>query len=124
MNIRAIKIDPIQQQITEYLWKNTEDFEELYKEIGNGCRTIQVTPYDQNNVLLCDEDGRIKPVKGAFVIMDHPETYFMNLIIAGIAFIVGVGNGDDFGDATIGVETVGQAIAWYDKDACAELQLY
>ena len=121
MNIKAIKIDPIQQQITEYLWKNTEDFEELYREIGNGCRTIQVVPYDHKNVLLCDEEGRIKRVEGAFVIMESPELP-MNLIIAGIAFIVGVGNGDDFGDATVGVDNVG--LAWYDKDACAELQLY
>lgn len=53
--------------------------------------------------------------------MESPELP-MNLIIAGIAFIVGVGNGDDFGDATVGVDDVG--LAWYDKDACAELQLY
>ena len=121
MNIKAIKIDPIKQQITEYLWKNTENFEELYKEIGSGCRTIQVVRFDRENVLLCDEDGRIKQIKGAFIIDTHN---IKNLIIAGIAFVVGVGNGDDFGDATVGVETVGHEIAWYPKRACAGLQLY
>ena len=121
MNIRAIKIDPIKWQITEYLWKNTDDFEELYKEIGNGCRTIQVIPYSKGNALLCDEDGRIKRVEGAFRI-DSP--LYDGQIIAGIAFIVGVGNGDDFGDATIGVETLEHQISWYLKRSCAKLQLY
>lgn len=117
MSIRTIKIDPIQQQITEYLWKNTEDFEELYKEIGNGCRTIQVVPYSKGNALLCDEDGRIKRVEGAFRI-DSP--LYDGQIIAGIAFE----NGDDFGDATVGVETLEHQISWYMKRSCAELQLY
>ena len=121
MNIKAIKIDPIQQQITEYLWKETGNFEELYREIGNGCRTIQVVPYDGENVMLCDEDGRIKQIEGAFIVK---ERIARGVVIAGIAFIVGVGNGDDFGDASIGVETMQQEIVWYPKERCAELQFY
>lgn len=114
--IKAIKIDPIKQQVEAYEWKNTEDFQELYGVIG--CRTVQVVRFDNNNFVLCDEEGRLKEIEGAF------RCLFSRTIIVGIGVVVGIGETEDFANTTIGVEDVIARIRWIAKEDCASLKVF
>ncbi len=87
--MRAVKIDPVSRTITEInLTKNPNNtLQELYGIIG--CDFVELVQIDRNMVLICDEEGKCKDVKGAFSFIGW------GTVIAGTAIILG-GNGNRF----------------------------
>lgn len=87
--MRAIKIDPVAKTVTEIDVKNpNRSLQEFYDLIG--CDLVELVELDRGIVMVCDEEGKLKPVAGAF-------TFFCNeqLVIAGTAVILG-GDGNRF----------------------------
>ena len=87
--MRAVKIDPVSRTVTEInLKKNPNNtLQELYEVIG--CDLVELVQIDQDMVLICDEEGKCKDVKGAFTFSGW------GTAIAGTAIILG-GSGDRF----------------------------
>ena len=87
--MRAVKIDPINRTVTEIdLKKNPNNtLQELYEIIG--CDLVELVQIDRDMVMVCDEEGKRKDVRGAFTFIGS------GIIIAGTAIILG-GNGNRF----------------------------
>ena len=87
--MRAIKIDPVSRTVTEVdLKKNpNRTFEELYEIIG--CDLVELVQIDADMVMVCDEEGKCKTVRGAFTFIGS------GMVIAGTAIILG-GNSNKF----------------------------
>ena len=87
--MRAIKIDPVAKTITEIeLTQNpNETLQELYDLIG--CDLVQLVQLDRGIVMVVDEEGRLKEIKGGFTFIGW-ET-----VIAGTAIVLG-GNASRF----------------------------
>ena len=87
--MRAIKIDPVAKAVTEIDVKNpNRSLQEFYDIIG--CDLVQLVELDRDIVMVCDEEGKLKPVAGAFAFFGNED-----LVIAGTAVILG-GNADRF----------------------------
>src|SRR5574344_2226119 len=94
--MRAIKIDPAAKTITEIeLKRSNQSLQDFYDLIG--CDLVQLIELDRGIILVCDEEGKLKPIAGAF-------TFFGNedLVIAGTAVILG-GNANRFGKLHEGI---------------------
>lgn len=87
--MRAIKIDPTAKTVTEInLKKNpNETFDELYELIG--CDLVQLVELDDGFILVCDEEGKLKTITGAFTFLGW------GTVIAGTAIVLG-GNASRF----------------------------
>ena len=87
--MRAVKIDPVCRTVTEInLAKNpNHTLDELYNIIG--CDLVELVQIDADMVMVCDEEGKCKEVRGAFTFIGS------GMIIAGTAIILG-GNGNLF----------------------------
>ena len=87
--MRAIKMDPVAKTITEIeLARNpNETLKELYNLIG--CDLVELVPIDRDMVLICDEEGKHKEIKGGFTFLGW------GTVIAGTAIILG-GSGHKF----------------------------
>ena len=85
--MRAVKIDPVSRTVTEInLKKNPNNTQqELYEIIG--CDLVELVQIDRDMVLICDEEGKCKAIRGAFTFIGS------GIIIAGTAISLG-GNGD------------------------------
>ena len=81
--MRAVKIDPVSQTITEInLAKNpNRTLEELYEIIG--CELVELVQIDADMVMVCDEEGKCKTIQGAFTFIGW------GTVIAGTAIILG-----------------------------------
>jgi hypothetical protein len=82
--MRAVKIDPVSRTVTEInLTQNpNKTFDEIYSIIG--CNLVQMVYLDAEIVMLCDEEGRLKPIQGAFNFLGNED-----MVIAGTAVILG-----------------------------------
>ena len=82
--MRAVEIDPVAKTVTEInLTQNpNKTLAEIYQRIG--CELVEMVCIDEDMVLICDEEGRLKDFKGAFTFMAS------DLIIAGKAIVLGV----------------------------------
>ena len=87
--MRAVKIDPISRMVTEInLKKNPNNtLQELYEIIG--CDLVELVQIDRDMIMVVDEEGKCKDVRGAFTFIGW------GTIIAGTAIILG-GSGDRF----------------------------
>ena len=87
--MRAVKIDPVNRSVTEInLKKNPNStLQELYEIIG--CDLVELVQIDRDMVMVVDEEGKCKDVKGAFTFIGW------GTVIAGTAIILG-GSGDRF----------------------------
>ena len=87
--MRAVKIDPVSRTVMEVdLKKNpNRTLDELYEIIGFAL--VELVQIDADMVMVCDEEGRRKDVRGAFTFIGS------GIIIAGTAIILG-GNGNRF----------------------------
>ena len=87
--MRAVKIDPVSRTVTEIeLAKNpNRTLEELYSIIG--CDLVELVQIDRDMVMVVDEEGKCKDVRGAFTFIGW------GTVIAGTAIILG-GSGDRF----------------------------
>ena len=87
--MRSVKINPVSGTVTEInLKKNPNNtLQELYGIIG--CDLVELVQIDQDMVMVVDEEGKCKNVKGAFTFIGW------GTIIAGTAIILG-GNGNRF----------------------------
>ena len=87
--MRAVKIDPVSRTVSEInLKKNPNNtLQELYEIIG--CDLVELVQIDRDMVLICDEEGKCKDVRGAFTFIGW------GTVIAGTAIILG-GSGDRF----------------------------
>ena len=80
--MRGIKIDPIARTITEVDVKSpNSSLQSLYELIG--CNLVEIVQIDREMVLVCDEEGKLKTIEGAFTF------YGSDLVIAGTAIILG-----------------------------------
>ena len=87
--IRAVKIDPVTRTVTEIdLKKNpNRTLQELYEIIG--CDLVELVQIDRDMVMVVDEEGKCKDVRGAFTFIGW------GTVIAGTAIILG-GSGERF----------------------------
>lgn len=87
--MRAVKIDPVSRTVTEInLKKNPNStLQELYSIIG--CDLVELIQIDEDMVMVVDEEGKCKDVRGAFTFIGS------GMIIAGTAIILG-GSGERF----------------------------
>ena len=87
--MRAIKIDPVAKTITEIELAQdpNKNLKELYKLIG--CDLVELVQIDRDMVLICDEEGKLKEIKGDFTFLGW------GTVIAGTAIILG-GSGHKF----------------------------
>ena len=72
--MRAVKINPVSRTVTEInLKKNPNNtLQELYEIIG--CDLVALVQIDRDMVMIVDEEGKCKGVKGAFTFIgrhDH-----------------------------------------------------
>lgn len=81
--MRAVKIDPVSRTVTEInLTQNpNETLQELYDIIG--CDLVQLVQLDRGIVMVVDEEGRLKEIKGGFTFIGW-ET-----VIAGTGIVLG-----------------------------------
>ena len=65
--MRAVKIDPVSRMVTEInLKKNLNSpLQERYEIIG--CDLVELVQIDRDMVLICDEEGKCKDVRGAYL---------------------------------------------------------
>ena len=85
--MRAVLIDPESRNITETdLKRPNESLQEFYDLIGTD--TVEIVKIDREIDMVIDEDGRLKPIKGAFKFFGID-----NLWIAGKAVIIGESKG-------------------------------
>ena len=104
-NMRAIKINPTDRTIEEIDVPNpNKSLQGLYDIIG--CDLVQLIELDRGITLVCDEEGKLKPITGAF-------TFFGNedLVIAGTAVILG-GNANRFGKLHEGIASFEKIVEW------------
>ena len=88
--MRGIKINPTARTIEEVDVPNPNNsLQGLYDLIG--CDLVQLIELDRGIILVCDEEGKLKPVTGAFTFYGNEQ-----LVIAGTAVILG-GNANRFG---------------------------
>lgn len=81
--MRAILIDPVEKKIEEIDVKNgNKSLQEFYDIIG--CDLVEMIYLDRNIVMVIDEEGRLKDIKGAFKFLGCDD-----LIIAGKAVVMG-----------------------------------
>ena len=87
--MRAVKINPVSRTVTEIdLKKNPNNtLQELYEIIG--CDLVELIQIDADMVMVVDEEGKCKDVRGAFTFIGW------GTVIAGTAIILG-GSGDRF----------------------------
>ena len=81
--MRAIKIDPVEKTVSEIELTTdpNRSLDELYRLIG--CDLVQLVQLDRGIVLVCDEEARLKPIRGAF-------TFFgTGMVIAGTGIVLG-----------------------------------
>ena len=81
--MRAILIDPVEKTIEEIDMKSpNKSLQEFYDIIG--CDLVEFVYLDRNIVMVIDEEGRLKDIKGAFKFLGCDD-----LIIAGKAVVLG-----------------------------------
>lgn len=81
--MRAILIDPVEKTIEEIDVKNpNKSLQEFYDIIG--CNLVEMVYLDRNIVMVIDEEGRLKDIKGAFKFLGCDD-----LVIAGKAVVIG-----------------------------------
>ena len=87
--MRAVKIDPVSRTVTEInLKKNPNNtLQELYEIIE--CDLVELVQIDRDMVMVVDEEGKCKDVRGAFTFIGW------GTVIAGTAIILG-GSGERF----------------------------
>ena len=87
--MRAVKIDPASRTVTEIdLKKNpNRTLDELYEIIG--CDLVELVELDRGIIMVVDEEGKCKDVRGAFTFIGW------GTVIAGTAIILG-GSGERF----------------------------
>ena len=106
-NMRGIKINPADRTITEVDVPNpNKSLQGLYDLIG--CDLVQLVELDRGIILCCDEEGKLKPVNGAFTFFGNEE-----LVIAGNAVILG-GDADRFGKLHENIASFEQIVEWVD----------
>ena len=81
--MRTVKIDPVSRTVTEInLKKNPNStLQELYEIIG--CYLVELVQIDRDMVMVVDEEGKCKTVRGAFTFIGS------GMVIAGTAIILG-----------------------------------
>lgn len=81
--MRAVKIDPVNRTVTEInLTQNpNKTLQELYDIIG--CDLVQLVQLDRGIVMVVDDEGKCKDIKGGFTFIGW-ET-----VIAGTGIILG-----------------------------------
>ena len=81
--MRAVKIDPTSRTVTEIdLKKNpNRTLDELYEIIG--CDLVELIQLDRGIIMVVDEEGKCKTVRGAFTFIGW------GTVIAGTAVILG-----------------------------------
>jgi len=114
-NMRGIKINPADRTITEVDVPNpNESLQGLYDLIG--CDLVQLVELDRGIILCCDEEGKLKPVTGAFTFFGNEE-----LVIAGNAVILG-GDAGRFGKLHENITSFEQIVEWVDPGDVPEPQ--
>ena len=84
--MRAILIDPETKNISEITLKRLiESLQEFYDLIGTN--TVEIVKIDKEIDMVIDEEGRLKPIKGAFRFFGITDLWF-----AGKAVIIGEKN--------------------------------
>ena len=87
--MRAVKIDPISRMVMEInLKKNPNNTPQEFYEII-GCDLVELVQIDWDMVMVVNEEGKCKDVKGAFTFIGW------DTVITGTAIILG-GSGDRF----------------------------
>jgi len=105
--MRGIKINPADRTITEVDVPNpNKSLQGLYGLIG--CDLVQLVELDRGIILCCDEEGKLKPVTGAFTFFGNEE-----LVIAGNAVILG-GDASRFGKLHENIASFEQIVEWVD----------
>ena len=103
--MRAIKIDPVEKTVSEIelAVDPNKSLDELYRLIG--CDLVQLVQLDRGIVLVCDEEARLKPIRGAFTF------YGTGMVIAGTGIVLG-GNGNRLQPLREGKRTFDLITAW------------
>ena len=105
--MRAVKIDPVSRTVTEInLKKNPNNtLQELYEIIS--CDLVELVQIDRDMVMVVDEEGKCKDVKGAFTFIGW------GTVIAGTAIILG-GNGNRFKTLTENLSSFQMMTEWVE----------
>ncbi|MDD3228937.1 MAG: DUF3846 domain-containing protein [Oscillospiraceae bacterium] len=105
--MRGIKINPTDRTIEEVDVPNPNNsLQGLYDIIG--CDRVQLVELDRGIILCRDEEGKLKPVTGAFTFFGNEE-----LVIAGNAVILG-GDANRFGKLHENIASFEQIVEWVD----------
>mgnify|MGYP001213405134 FL=1 len=103
--MRGIKINPTDRTIEEVDVPNPNNsLQGLYDIIG--CDLVQLIELDRGIILVCDEEGKLKPIAGAFTFYGNED-----LVIAGTAVILG-GNANRFGKLHEGIASFEKIVEW------------
>ena len=103
--MRAIKIDPVEKTVSEIelTVDPNKSLDELYRLIG--CDLVQLVQLDRGIVLVCDEEARLKPIRGAFTF------YRSGMVIAGTGIVLG-GSGNRLKPLCEGKRTFDLITVW------------
>jgi hypothetical protein len=81
---KAIKIDVQTKSI--YLVELSDDYNDIYTKIGNGCTTFAVPiTFDNQDSIFCDDEALLRPddIKGGFIFKGWNYPIIGNAIILG-----------------------------------------
>ena len=81
------------------------DLHAMYDKIG--CDIVQTVPYE-NEILVCDEESRLKPWTAGFQLGDWR--------IVGNALIVGDTEDGDFADTKLSADEIAKQIRFFGED--------
>ncbi len=111
--MRGIKINPTERTITEVDVKSpNKSLKSLYELIG--CSMVELIQLDEDVIMVCDEEAKLKTITGAFRFYGSPE-----LVIAGNAIILG-GNGNRFKVLHENVENIRKIVEWVKPEDVPE----
>ena len=112
--MKAILINVKNQSVTQI--EMSDDYNEIYTHIGNGCRTFEVpVEFDNGDVLYVDEEGLLQPDKeGAFIMSGW------NRPIVGNALIIGADAEGNSVDAKTNADDVARIIRFMPKNIAEE----
>lgn len=115
--MRAILIDPVEKKIEEItLERPNKSLQEFYEIIGTDL--VEIVTLDRGIILVCDECGKLKEIKGAFKFWGVDD-----LVIAGKAVVIGENAHGKFCNLFEGVETFEKIVEWVDPDDVPEPEI-
>lgn len=123
--MKAIKIDPYTETITEVELPEPHEYTEIYRQLGHGCDTFTVIDLGNREALFLDDEGLLKIKADAESLVDGTITRFFILLdgagrpthlIAGCGLILGSNRAGGSISTKINIATIKKVVGFISAD--------